>query len=162
MRNRAHMRTGFAVGLICLFLLFVLRPAANAQTVNGNIDFAFAVGRWKESHEGVSLFCARVTTQKDVIKGNSNGACFLTEAQASAKDSVTMSTNIIPVTSWDDHTLTAVTEVYADKNGNETNKTSPGAIRFAVRLALNFETHQMTKFVEASTGNTVGYHLAEQ
>ena len=74
------------VALILFFLLFVLRPAANAQTVNGNNDAAFAVGKWKESHEGVSLFCARVTTQKEVIKGNSNGVCFLTEAQASAKD----------------------------------------------------------------------------
>ena len=156
------MRTGFAVGLICLFLLFVLRPAANAQTVNGNIDFAFAVGRWKESHEGMSLFCARVTTQKDVIKGNSNGACVLTEAQASAKNSVTMSTNIFSVTSWDDPTLTAVTEFYADKNGNQTNKASPAAIKSVFRLLLNFETYQMTQFVDANTGSTFGYHLEDQ
>jgi len=152
----------FAFGLICLFLLFFLRPAANAQTVNGNNDAAFAVGKWKESHEGVSLFCARVTTQKEVIKGNSNGVCFLTEAQASAKDAVTMSTNTFPITSWDDHTLTAVTEFYADKNGDQTSKTSPCAIKYVFRLVLNFETHQMTKFVEASIGNTVGYHLADQ
>ncbi len=149
-------------GLICLFLLFVLQPAADAQTVNGNINVAFAVGKWKESHEGVSLFCARVTTQKEVIKGNSNGVCFLTEAQASAKDTVTMSTNTFPVTSWDDHSLTAVTDFYADKNGDQTDKTSPGATKYVFRLVLNFETHQMTKFVEASTGNTNGYHLADQ
>jgi hypothetical protein len=148
---------------------FYERPAANAQTVNGNINAAFAVGRWKESHEGVSLFCARVTTQKEVVKGNSNGVCFLTEAQASAKDSVAMSTNTFPVTSWDDHSLTAVTEFYADKNGDQTrrhqitsSKTSPGAIKFVFRLVLNFETHEMTKFVEASTGNTSGYHLEGQ
>jgi hypothetical protein len=147
--------------LILLFLLFVSGPAANAQTVNGNNDAAFAVGKWKESHEGVSLFCARVTTQKEVIKGNSNGACFLTEAQATAKDSVTMSTNIFPVTSWDDHTLTAVTEFYADNKGDQASKTSPGAIKFVFRLVLNFETHQMAKLVEASTGSTVGYHLAD-
>ena len=145
-----------------LFLLFVLLPATNAQTVNGTMDAAFAVGKWKESHEGVSLFCVRVTTQKEVIKGNSNGLCFLTEAQASAKGSVTMSTNTFPVTSWDDHTLTAVTDFYADKNGNETSKTSLGAIKFVFRLVLDFETHQMTKFVEASTGKTVGYHLEDQ
>jgi hypothetical protein len=156
------MKIRLAIGLVCLFLMFILRPAANAQTVNGNINAAFAVGRWKESHEGVSLFCARVTTQKDVIKGNSNGVCFLTEAQASAKDPVTMSTNTFAITSWDDHTLTAVTEFYADKNGDQTDKTSPGAIKFVFRLVLNFETHQMTKFVEASTGNTVGYHLEGQ
>ena len=64
------MAVRLAFGLICLFLLSVLRPAANAQTVNGSNDEAFAVGRWKESHEGVSLFCARVTTQKEVIKGD--------------------------------------------------------------------------------------------
>jgi hypothetical protein len=146
-----------------LSLLFALRPAANAQTVNGNNDAAFAVGKWKESHEGVTLYCVRVTTQKEVVKGNSNGVCFLTEAQASAKDSVIMSTNTLPVTSWEDHTLTAVTEFYADKNGAETSKTSPGAIKFALRLVLNFETHQMTKFVEAAgTGSTFGYHLEEQ
>jgi hypothetical protein len=156
------MRIRFAVGSICLFLLFILRPAANAQTVTGNNDAAFAVGKWKESHEGVTLFCVRVTTQKEVLRGNSNGVCFLTEAQASAKDAVTMSTNTFPVTSWDDHTLTAVTDFYADKNGNQTSKSSPGAIRYVFRLVLNFETHQMTKFVEASTGNTLGYHLADQ
>src|SRR5437899_5134393 len=66
---------------LMLSLLFVLPAAANAQTVNGDIDAAFAVGKWKESHEGVSLFCARVTTEKEVTKGNSNGVCFLTEAQ---------------------------------------------------------------------------------
>ena len=43
------MRIRFAFGLIWLFLLFFLRPAANAQTVNGNNDAAFAVGKWKES-----------------------------------------------------------------------------------------------------------------
>lgn len=156
------MRIIFAVSLTCLLFLFVLPPAPNAQTVNGNINAAFAVGRWKESHEGVSLFCARVTTQKEVIKGNSNGVCFLTEAQASAKETVAMSTNTFPVASWDDHTLTAVTEFYTDKNGDQTSKTSPGAIKFVFRLVLNFETHQMTKFVEASTGNTTGYHLEGQ
>jgi hypothetical protein len=156
------MRVRFAFGLMCLFFLLVLRPAANAQTVNGTGDAAFAVGKWNESREGVSLFCARVTTQKEVTKGNSSGVCFLTEAQASAKDAVVMSTNTFPVTSWDDHTLTAVTEFYADKNGDQTSKGSPGAIKFVFRLVLNFDTHQMTKFVEASTGNTVGYHLGDQ
>ncbi|MBZ5525125.1 MAG: hypothetical protein LAP21_23105 [Acidobacteriia bacterium] len=145
-----------------MVVLIALQPAATAQTVNGNNDVAFAVGKWKESNEGVSLFCARVTTQKEVIKGNSNGVCFLTEAQARAKDSVDMGTNTFAVVNWDDHTLTAVTEFYADKNGNQTSKTSPGAIKVVFRLVLNFETHQMTKFVEASSGKTVGYHLAAQ
>jgi hypothetical protein len=156
------MRIRFRVGLICWFLLFVLQQAANAQTVNGNINAAFAVGKWKESHEVVSLFCDRITTQKEVVKGNSNGVCYLTEAQATAKDSVAMSTNTFPATSWDDHSLTAVTEFYADKNGDQTTKTSPGAIKYVFRLVLNFETHRMTKFVEASTGNTSGYHLEGQ
>jgi len=156
------MRIRFGVGLICWFLLFVLQPAANAQTVKGNINAAFAVGKWKESHEGVSLFCARVTTEKEMTKGNSNGVCFLTEAQASAKDSVVMSTNTFPVTGWDDHSLTAVTEFYADKNGDQTSKASPGAIKYVFCIVLNFETHQMTKFLEASTGNTNGFHLVGQ
>ncbi len=143
-------------------LAALLSVSTNAQTVNSNINAAFAVGKWKESHEGVTLFCVRATTQKEVVKGNSNGVCFLTEAQASAKDSVTMSTNTFPVTSWDDHTLTAITEFYADKNGDQTSKTTPGAIKFVFRLVLDFDAHQMTKFVEASTGNTVGYHLENQ
>jgi hypothetical protein len=143
-------------------LLLAFHPEVYGQTVNGNIDAAFAVGKWKESHEGVTLFCDRATTQKDVLEGNSNGVCFLTEAQASAKDSVVMSTNTFAVTAWDEHSLTAATEFYADKNGDQTTKSSPGALKFVFRLVLNFETHQMTKFVEASTGNTVGYHLESQ
>ena len=130
--------------------------------MNGNVDAAFAVGKWKESHEGVSLFCARVTTREAVTKGNSNGVCFLTEGQATAKDAVIMSTNLFPVTSWDEHALTAVTEFYADKNGKQTSKSSPGAIKFVLRLVLNFDSHQLAKFVEASTGNTLGYHLEGQ
>lgn len=156
------MRVRLAFSLICLFFLFALLPTANAQTVSGNSDLASAVGKWKESNEGVSLFCARVTTQKAVIEGNSRGVCFLTEAQADAKDSVVISTNAYPVASWDDHTLSAVTELYVDKNGDQTSKTSLGAIKLVFRLVLNLDTHQLTKFVEASTGNTVGYHLVGQ
>ena len=146
---------------VTLFLLFVLAAAANAQTVNGNLDAAFAVGKWKESHEGVSLFCVRVTTQEDVLKGDSSGACFLTEAKAIAKDSVTMSTNTFAVTDWDEHTLTAITEFYADKNGDQTSQSSPDAIKVVFRLVLNFDTQQMTKFVEPRNGNTRGYHLVD-
>lgn len=72
-----------------------------------------------------------------------------------------MSTNTFEVTNWDDHSLSAVTEFYADKNGNQTSKSSPGAVKFVVRLVLDFETHQMTKFVEPGTGNTRGYHLVD-
>jgi len=147
---------------LMLFLLFALPRAANAQTVNGSLDAAFAVGKWKESHEGVSLFCVRVTTQEDVLTGDSSGACFLTEAQASAKDAVTMSTNTFAVTNWDEHALTAVTEFFADKNGEQTSKSSPGAIKFVFRLVLDFATHQMTKFVEPSNASTRGYHLVDQ
>jgi|SRR5215472_3951454 len=145
-----------------LFLLFVLPTATNAQTVNGSVDAAFAVGKWKETHEGASLFCVRVTTQEDVLKGDSSGACFLTEARANAKDSVTMSTNTFEVANWDEHGLTAVTEFYADRNGNQTSTSSPGAIKFVFRLVLDFETHQMTKIVEASNTNGRGYHLVDQ
>ncbi|HEX2662874.1 MAG TPA: hypothetical protein VHM93_08585 [Candidatus Acidoferrum sp.] len=147
---------------LMLFLLLLLPTDANAQTVNGNLDAAFAIGKWKESREGVSLFCVRVTTQEDVLKGDSSGACFLTEAQATAKDSVTMSTNTFAVTAWDEHTLTAIAEFYADKNGEQTSKSSPGTTKVVFRLVLNFETHQMTKFVEPGGGNTRGYHLVDQ
>lgn len=153
------MRTRFLVGVLCLVFLFV--PAARAQTVNGTIDAVFAVGKWKESHEGVSLFCGRITTQKEVVKGNSNGVCFLTEAQAMAKDFVKMSTNVFAVTSWDDHSLTAVTGFYADKNGDETSESSPGAIKFVFRLVVGFDKHELTKVIEASTGTTHGYHLED-
>ena len=147
---------------LMLFLLLALPAGANAQTVNGNLDAAFAIGKWKESHEGVSLFCVRVTTREDVLTGDSSGACFLTEAQATAKDSVTMSTNTFAVTAWDEHTLTAIAEFYADKNGEQTSKASPGATKVVIRLVLSFETHQMTKFVEPVGGNTRGYHLVDQ
>jgi hypothetical protein len=153
---------GYDMKYLVLFVLVVLPATASAQTVNGNIDAAFAVGKWKESHEGVSLFCVRVTTQEDSLKGDSSGACFLTEAQASAKGSVTMSTNTFAVTTWDEHALTAATEFYADKNGDQTSKSSPGAIKFVLRLIVNFETHQMTKIVEASNSNSRGYHLVDQ
>jgi hypothetical protein len=159
--RRGNMRIRFAVAFICVFLPFV-SPVAHAQTVNGNIDAAFAVGRWGESHEGVSLFCARVTTRREVIEGDSNGACFLTEAQAYAKDSVVMSTNLFTVQTWDTHTLTAVTEFYLDKDGNQVTQSTAGAMKVALRLVLNFDAHQMTKFVEASNGSTVGYHLVGQ
>ena len=119
------MRIRFAFGFVCWLLLFIWGPSADAQTVNGNNDAAFAVGKWKESHEGVTLVCVRVTTQKDVLKGNSTGACFLTEAQALAKDSVTRSTNTFDIVSWDEHSLTAATDFYADQNGNEQPNPAP-------------------------------------
>lgn len=147
---------------LTLFLLFLLPSVVDAQTVNGNINAAFAIGKWKESHEGVTLVCVRVTTPKDVIKGNSTGACFLTEAQAIAKDSVTMSTNTFDIVSWDEHSLTAATDFYADKNGDQTTKSSPGAIKFVFRLVIDFDKHLMTKFVESDTGKTLGYHLEGQ
>lgn len=64
-------RPAVALGL----LLFALAPRAVAQTVNGDLNAAFATGKWKESNEGVVLNCVRVTTQKEVIKGNSEGMC---------------------------------------------------------------------------------------
>lgn len=140
--------------------LFALAPTTVAQTVNGDMNAAFATGKWKESNEGVVLNCVRVTTQKEVIRGNSEGVCFLTEAQAMAKDSVVMSSNLFSVTSWDVHNLSATTDdFYTDKNGDQTSKSAPGAIKFVFRLVLNLDAHQMTKFVEASTGKTGGYHL---
>jgi hypothetical protein len=136
--------------------------SAQAQTVNGSKDAAFAIGKWKESHEGVSLFCVRVTSTKEVVKGNSNAVCFLSEAQGIAKDSAVMSTNTFAVTSWDENGLAAVTEFYADKDGNQVDKSSPGSTKYKFRLVLKFGTHQVTKFVEYSNGNTLGFHLVGQ
>jgi hypothetical protein len=69
------------------------------------MNSAFAVGKWKETREGVSLFWAHVTNPNEVTKGKSEGACFLTEAEASAKDSVKLSTSMFRVTAWDEHSL---------------------------------------------------------
>jgi hypothetical protein len=144
-----------------LFLL-VLPPVACTQTVNGNTEAAFAVGKWKESREGVSVICVHVTTTKDVVNGVSSGACFVTEAQGKAKDSVSVSTNTFAVTAWDEHGLSAITEFYADRNGSQTDKSEPGAIKYTFRLVIKYDAHQVMKFVEASNGNTVGYHLEEE
>ena len=59
-------------------------------------------------------------------------------------------------------TLTTITEFYADDNGVETSKSNPDVIKVVFRLVLNFDTHQMTKFVERSTGSTNGYHLEDR
>jgi hypothetical protein len=150
------------LALLLLLVVPTLPTVIGAQTVSGSIDAAFAVGNWMESHEGVSIFCARVTTQKDVVKGNGAGVCFMTEAEAKGKDSVTVSTNTYAVTDWSEHGLSGMTEFYADKNGDQIGKSSPGAIKFTLRVVINFDTHQATKFVEASTGHTNGYHLANQ
>jgi len=158
---------------LTLFLLLCVLPVASAQ-VFGNSLGAFAVGKWKESREGVSLHCTRDTFQ--TIK---DGVCFLTEVQATAKDTLKMSTNVLTVTSWDQRGLTAhayfsyattsaqwkiLLDDCVDKNRNKTRHSrggSCGAISGVIRIVLNFETDQVTKFVEASTGNTVEYHLVE-
>ena len=87
---------------LTLFLLLCVLPVANAQVVAGSSQDAIAVGKWKESREGVTLLCTRDTFQ--TIK---DGVCFLTEAQATAKDALKMSTTVLTVTSWDEHGLTA-------------------------------------------------------
>jgi hypothetical protein len=42
------------------------------------------------------------------------------------------------------------------------SKSNPAAIKYVFRIVLNFGSRQVTKFVEASTGSTVGYHLEDQ
>jgi hypothetical protein len=121
---------------LTLFLLLCVLPEANAQLVSGNSQGAIAVGKWKESREGVSLFCAKYPFQS--FKG---GTCFLTEAQA-----------------------TAYPASCVDLNGNHlpySRGGGCGGIRVVIRIVLNFETHQVTKFVERSTGVTVEYHLVD-
>jgi hypothetical protein len=50
--------------------LFGLLPTANAQTVNENIDAAFAVGKWKESDE-VDYILSRTAPKPIVLRSRS-------------------------------------------------------------------------------------------
>jgi len=147
---------------LTLFLLLCVLPVANAQLVSGSSQGAVAVGKWKESREGVSLFCAKYPFPSIYVVGT----CFLTEAQATAKDAVKMSRTELFAESWDEHGLTA--HAYpascVDLNGNEMPYSRGGGCRgisVVIRIVLNFETHQVTKFVERSTGVTVEYHLLD-
>lgn len=142
-----------------VLLLVGLGTQAQSSLLNGNADAARASGSWAESHEGVSLFCVHATTNVEVTKGNSQAVCFMTEAQAKDKGSVTVATNLYVVQKWDEHGLTATTDFYTDANGNETTASNPNATKVTFRLVLDFSAHTVTKFLEAS-GKTIGYHLA--
>jgi hypothetical protein len=117
-----------------------------------------ASGVWEESHEGVSLFCVHATNAVEVTKSHSEATCFLTEVQAIAKDSPDVSTNVFVVQAWDKVGLTAITTFYADKNGEETTASAPNAVKFTLRLVVDFDAHSVTKYVE-SPSKTLGYHL---
>jgi len=117
-----------------------------------------ASGVWEESHEGVSLFCAHVTNAVEVTKGHSEATCFLTEVQAIAKDFPDVSMKVFVIQTWDKHGLTAITAFYADKNGDETTVSALNAVKCTFRLVADFDTHLVTKYVEAPS-KTLGYHL---
>jgi len=145
------------VVLLLPVLLLSSRASAKA-TVNGSADGVTASGVWEESHEGVSLFCMHVTNAVEVTKGHSEATCFLTEAQAIAKDSTVVSTNFFVIQTWDKHGLTAITAFYADKNGDGTTASAPNAVKYTLRLVVDFDAHSVTKYVEAPA-KTLGYHL---
>jgi hypothetical protein len=154
-------RPAISVLLTVALLLPVLPLSGFASAkafVNGSADVLGAAGVWEESHEGVGLVCVHVTNAVEVTKGQSEATCFLTEVQAIAKDSPVVSTNVFAVQTWDKHGLTAITTFYADKNGDETTASAPNAVKYTLRLVVDFDAHSVTKYIEAPA-KTLGYHL---
>jgi len=142
-----------------LFLALLSSGFASAKaTVNGSADGVVASGVWDESHEGASLFCVHVTNAVELIKGNSEATCFLTEVQAIAKDATNVTTNLFVIKTWDKHGLTAITTFYADKNGDETTASAPNAVKYTFRLVVDLDAGSVTKYVE-TPAKTLGYHL---
>jgi len=97
-----------------LALLLLSSLVSGKATVNGSADRLLASGVWEESHEGASLFCMHMTNAVEVTKGHTEATCFLTEVQAIAKDSPSVSTNLFVIQTWDEHGLTAITIFFAD------------------------------------------------
>ena len=58
--------------------------------------------------------------------------------------------------------MVAVYAAVVHDNGSLRLQKQPDPSQYEFRLVLNFERRQMTKFVEASIGNTLGYHLVVQ
>jgi len=142
-----------------LFLTLALSGFASAKaTVNGSADGLLASGVWDESHEVVGLYCVHVTNAVEVTKGHSEAACFLREVQAIAKDTPSVTTNVFVVQTRDKHGLTAITNFYADGNGDETASSAPNAVKYTFRLVVDFDSHAVTKYMEAPA-RTLGYHL---
>jgi hypothetical protein len=137
-----------------LFLIVVLSGFASAKAaVNGNAGGLVASGIWDESHEGVGLFCVHVTNVVEVARRSSEASCFLTEVQTSAGDSPDVRTNVLAVQSWDSHGLTAVTSIYTDKNGDPTTAQYPNAMKYILKLVIDFDAHSVIKYVETPAKN---------
>ena len=140
------------------FSCVMLSGFASAKAaVNGNAGGLVASGVWDESHEGVGLFCVHVTKVVEV-RSPSEASCFLTEVQAIAKDSPDVRTNVLAVQSWDSHGLTAVTSLYANKNGDPTIAQDPNAVKYTFKLVVDFDAHSVIKYVETPARNLT-YHL---
>jgi hypothetical protein len=146
--------------LIALALSSVFVPLTKAQlpspSFSGNADAARASGVW-ESHEGVSIFCGRITNLEAISLGESQAVCFVTEVQALGKDLTSVSTNTYIVKTWDQHRLVAETSFYADKDGNETVALGTST-KYVFRVVIDFDARSVSKFIE-SNGRTIGYHL---
>jgi hypothetical protein len=146
--------------LITLALSSVFAPLAKAQlptqSFSGNNDAARASGVW-ESHEGVSIFCGRMTSLDAIVRGESQAVCFVTEVQALGKDLPSVSTNTYIVQTWDKHHLVAETSFHADKSGNETPALNTST-KVIFRIVVDFDARSVSKFIE-SNGRTIGYHL---
>ncbi len=57
-----------------------------------------------------------------------------------------------------EHGLTAITDFYFNKKGDEVAASTPGAMHATFRLVINFDTHLATKVVEFPN-KTLAYHL---
>jgi hypothetical protein len=146
------MRRACLCSAVVLFLSFA--AFGQAHGVHGDADRVFALGAWTETQERVSLFCAHVTTPKEVTKGNSVSLCFLTEADGTKP----LATNFFAVEKWDDHGLTAATKFTVDNNGNEVPAATPKSMTFTFRLVIDFAKGTLTKYVEGPS-RTQGFHL---
>jgi hypothetical protein len=142
----------FLLSVVVFFLS--LTAFGQAPGVHGNSDRVFALGTWTETKERVSLFCAHVTTPKEVTKGNSESLCFLTESDGTKP----FATNFFAVDKWDDHGLTATTKFTVDSNGNEVPASTPKGITFTFRLVIDFAKGTLTKYLEGPS-RTLGFHM---
>jgi hypothetical protein len=144
--------------LLIVLLVSSCLTAQDKFPIVGNKNAVAGSGIWQENHEGVGLLCNHITTAEEVAKGSSEAVCFVVEAQALGKDDVQISRNLLMVKTWDKHGLTAITDFYFDKQGNEATASTPNAMHATFRLVINFDTHLATKYVEFPT-KTLAYHL---
>jgi hypothetical protein len=154
--RRATMKMKVISGLL---LMAVLSACASAKaTADGNPGGLVASGIWEESREGVGLFCVHVANLVEVARGPSEASCFLTEVQATGKDSPEVRTNVLAVQAWDSHGLIAITTVYTNKSGDPATAQDPNAVKFTFKVVVDFDAHSVTKYVE-TPAKSLSYHL---